>query len=135
MRAMNRIRFPLLALLALFLAACGSMPHKKVDTVVDYGVAVRWSEWETAWRFVDPAISGGGPMPAAELARLEHVKVSGYDVRSRTEAPDGLTMRQLVEIRYIDQATQRELTVRDEQAWRSEDKGKTWLLTSGLPQF
>ena len=135
MCAMNRIRFPLLALLALFLAACGSMPGKKVDTVAEYGAAVRWSEWGWAWRFVDPAVSGGASMPGAEQARLEKVKVSGYDVRSRAEAPDGLTMRQVVEIRYIDQATQRELTVRDEQSWRSEDKGKTWWLTSGLPQF
>ena len=135
MPAMKITRLLTLALLALLLAACGSMPSKKVDTVGDYGVAVRWSEWERAWAYVDPAISGGGNLPASEAARLKEVKVSGYSVLSRTPAPDGLTQRQVVEIRYIEQATQRELIVRDEQAWRTEDEGKHWWLTSGLPQF
>ena len=135
MRGMNRFRLPLLALLALLLAACGSVPAKKVDTIAAYGVAVRWSEWETAWQFVDPAMGGGTNLPAGELARLQAVKVSGYEVRVREPQPDGLTLRQVVEIRYIDQATQRELTVRDEQHWRTDDEGKHWWLTSGLPQF
>ena len=135
MRAMNKFRLPLIALLALFLAACGSMPTKKVDMVAEYGFAVRWSDWEEAWQFLHPASGGGTGMPAAEAARLKDVKVSGYDVRSRKDAADGTTMSQVVEIRYIDQATQRELSLRDEQTWRSDDKGKTWFLTSGLPRF
>ena len=105
MPAMKMTRLLPLALLALLLAACNSMPSKKVDTIGDYGAAVRWSEWERAWAYVDPAIRGG------------------------------LSQRQVVEIRYIEQATQRELTARDEQAWRTDDEGKHWWLTSGLPQF
>jgi uncharacterized lipoprotein len=135
MRGMKSIRLPLLALFALLLAACGSMPGKKVDTVAAYGTAIRWSEWETAWAFVDPAAGGGGPIPAGELARIKQVKVSGYEVRVREPQPDGVTLRQVVEIRYIDEHTQRELSVRDEQRWRTDDEGVHWLLTSGLPQF
>jgi hypothetical protein len=135
MPGMKTTRLLMLALLSLLLAACGSMPStKKVDTIAEYGAAVRWSEWERAWSFVDPASQGGG-LPESEAARLKNVKVSGYAVLSRQLAPDGLTQRQLVEIRYIEQATQRELTVRDEQAWRTDDEGKHWWLTSGLPQF
>lgn len=134
MPAMRMIRLLLLALLPLALAACGSMPSKTVDTISEYGDAVRWSEWERAWAYVDPAARGGG-LPESEVARLKNVKVSGYTVLSRQPAADGLTLRQSVEIRYIDQDTQRELTLRDAQAWRTEDEGKHWWLTSGLPQF
>ena len=135
MPAMKTIRLLLPALFALLLAACGGMPTaKQVDTIGEYGAAVRWSEWERAWAYVDPAMGGGG-LPASEQARLKAVKVSGYQVLSRQPAADGLTQRQVVEIRYIDQATQRELTVRDEQTWRTDDKGKHWWLTSGLPRF
>jgi hypothetical protein len=134
MTGMKTTRLLMLALFALLLAACGSMPSKKVDTIGDYGAAVRWSEWERAWSYVDPANQGGG-LPDSEAARLKNVKVSGYTVLSRQIAPDGLTQRQVVEIRYIEQATQRELTVRDEQSWRTDDEGKHWWLTSGLPQF
>jgi hypothetical protein len=133
MPGMKTTRLLMLALFAL-LAACGSMPSKTIDTIGEYGAAVRWSEWERAWTYVDPASQGGG-LPASEAARLKAVKVSGYTVLSRQLAPDGLTQRQLVEIRYIEQATQRELTVTDEQAWRTDDGGKHWWLTSGLPQF
>ena len=134
MAAMKSLRLLLPALFALLLAACGSMPSKKIDTVGEYGAAVRWSEWERAWAFVDPAMAGGG-LPLSEAERLKNVKVSGYSVLSLRPAADGLTQKQLVEIRYIDQATQRELTVRDEQSWRTDDEGKHWWLTSGLPQF
>lgn len=134
MPAMKTTRLLILALFALLLAACGSTPSKKVDTIGDYGAAVRWSEWERAWSYVDPASRGGG-LPVSEAERLKDVKVSGYTVLSRQLAPDGLSQRQLVEIRYIEQATQRERTVRDEQSWRTDDEGKHWWLTSGLPQF
>jgi hypothetical protein len=136
MPAMKKLSVLLPTLFVLLLAACGGgmAATKKVDTVADYGAAVRWSEWERAWSYVDPAM-GGGSLPASEEARLKTVKVSGYQVLSRQPAADGLTQRQVVEIRYIDQATQRELTVRDEQSWRTDDKGKHWWLTSGLPQF
>jgi len=134
MPAMKTIRLLLPALFALLLAACGGMPAKKVDTIGEYGAAVRWSEWERAWGYVDPAM-GGGSLPPSEAERLKAVKVSGYEVKLRQPAADGLSQRQVVEIRYIDQASQRELVVRDEQHWRTDDKGKHWWLTSGLPKF
>lgn len=130
---MNRLRLLFLVLLALSLAACGGMPKPKIDMVAEYGNAVRWSDWDAAWRFLDPATKTV-TLPESELARLKDVKVTGYTVRSKDPQPDG-TIRQLVEIRYIDQATQRERTFRDLQVWRTDDGGTTWWLSSGLPQF
>jgi hypothetical protein len=134
MPAMNRFRFLLVALLALLLAACGGMPHKKVDMVAEYGNAVRWSDWDTAWNFVDPAKRASVTLPEAEIERLKDVKVTGYAVRTRDPQPDG-TVKQTVEIRYVDQATQREVSMRDQQVWRTDDDGEHWWITTGLPQF
>jgi hypothetical protein len=134
MPAMNRIRWTLFALLALLLAACGGMPHKKVDMVAEYGNAVRWSDWDTAWNYIDPATRKTTSLPEEERDRLKDTKVTGYDVRTTSPQPDG-TARQLVEIRYIDQATQVEKTYRDVQIWRTDDNGEHWWLTTGLPTF
>jgi hypothetical protein len=134
MPAMNRLRFLLVALLALLLAACGGLPHKKVDMVAEYGNAVRWSDWDNAWNFVDPAKRASVTLPESEIERLKDVKVTGYVVRTRDPQPDG-TVQQTVEIRYVDQATQREVSIRDHQVWRTDDDGEHWWITTGLPQF
>ena len=134
MPAMNRIRWTLFALLALMLAACAAVPHKKVDMVGDYGNAVRWSDWDAAWKYIDPAKRDSISLPEAESERLKDTKVTGYTVRTNEALPDG-TVRQVVEIRYIDQATQVEKSVRDTQLWRTDDNGEHWWLTTGLPTF
>ncbi|MEO8160311.1 MAG: hypothetical protein ABI588_02750 [Arenimonas sp.] len=120
--------------LALLLAACGGMPHKKVDTVGEYGNAVRWSEWDQAWNFTDPATRKSATLPESELDRLKAVKISGYEVRSKEPQADG-TLDQTVEIRYVEQATQVEKSIRDHQVWRTDDEGEHWWLTTGLPEF
>ena len=134
MPPMARFRPLLVILLLLFVAACGGMPKKKVDMVAEYGNAVRWSDWDMAWNFVDPKERASVNLPEGEMDRLKDVKVTGYTVRTRDPQPDG-TVKQSVEIRYVDQATQIEKTVRDHQVWRTDDEGAHWWITSGLPQF
>jgi hypothetical protein len=125
---------PFALLLSLLLAACGGMPHKKVDTVGEYGSAVRWGEWDVAWGFTDPATRKTPALSEADVDRLKAVKISGYNVLTKEPQPDG-TVKQTVEIRYVDEATQVEKTLRDHQVWRSDDKGELWWLTTGLPEF
>ena len=45
------------------------------------------------------------------------------------------TIVQVVEIHYVDQATQRERVARSRQIWRTDDGGEHWWLTTGLPEF
>ena len=135
MPPMNRtLRALMLVFLALTVAGCNHLPKKKVDMVAEYGNAVRWSDWDSAWNFVDPAQRGSVNLPEAEIERLKDVKVTGYAIRTRDPQPDG-TVKMTVEIRYVDQATQREVTMRDHQVWRTDDEGAHWWITSGLPQF
>ena len=133
MRGMKTLRW-LFALSFFLLAACGHMPHKKVDMVGDYGTAVRWSDWDGAWNYLDPATRSSPTLPDDEQQRLKNLHVTGYEVRRSDPQPDG-TMRQVVEIRYIEEATQVEKSVRDVQIWRTDDKGVHWWLTTGLPHF
>jgi hypothetical protein len=73
-------------------------------------------------------------LPGEEQDRLENIKVTGYQVRTSEPQPDG-TIMQLVEIHYIDQATQVERMTRSRQIWRTDDNGDHWWLTTGMPEF
>ena len=119
----------------LLLAGCGAVkPHAKVDMVREYGNAVRWSDWDTALNFVDPAKRLHQTMTEDDLNKLKDVKVTGYEVRTHAPQPDG-TVDQTVEIRYIDEKTQIERSMRDHQHWRPDEDGEHWWLTTGLPEF
>jgi hypothetical protein len=134
MRAMRKLLAPLLAALLLLLAACGSVAQPKVDMVAEYGNSVRWSDWDMAWQIIDPATRKSLVLPGEEQDRLKDIKVTGYTVRSSEPQEDG-TIVQVVEIHYVDQATQVERSMRDRQVWRTDDKGEHWWLTTGLPAF
>jgi len=134
MRAMRKILAPLLAVFLLLLAACASAPGKKVDMMAEYGNSVRWSDWDMAWQFIDPATRKSLVLPGEEQDRLRDIKVTGYTVRTSEPQPDG-TIMQMVEIHYVDQATQVERMTRSRQIWRTDDGGEHWWLTTGLPEF
>ena len=134
MRAMRKYLAPLLAALVLLLAACASVSKPKVDMVAEYGNSVRWSDWDMAWQIIDPAMRKSLVLPGEEQDRLKDIKVTGYQVRSSEPQEDG-TIVQVVEIHYVDQATQVERSMRDRQVWRTDDKGEHWWLTTGLPVF
>jgi hypothetical protein len=134
MPAMRKYLTLLIASLLLLLSACASVTHPHVDMVSEFGNAVRWSDWDAAWNFVDPATRTSLTLPGEEQDRLEHIKVTGYNVRASEPQEDG-TLLQTVEIHYIDQATQVERVARSRQIWRTDDKGDHWWLTTGLPRF
>jgi len=134
MRAMRKFLAPLLALFLLMLAACAHAPGAKVDMMAEYANSVRWSDWDMAWRYVDPATRTSLVLPGDEQDRLHDVKVTGYTVRTSEPQPDG-TIAQTVEIHFVDQATQVERTIRAHEIWRTDDGGDHWWLTTGLPEF
>jgi uncharacterized lipoprotein len=124
-----------LALPLLLLVACSSAStHPKVDMREEYGRAVRWSEWDLAWQFIDPTQRKSLVLPGEEQDRLKDVQVTAYNVRNAEPQPDG-TIKQLVEVHYIDKATQIEKTARVNEVWRTDDNGEHWWLTTGLPEF
>jgi hypothetical protein len=134
MRRMRKITSLLLASLLLLLSACSSVAHPKVDMMAEFGNAVRWSDWDMAWKFVDPATRTSLVLPGEEQDRLQNIKVTGYQVRSSEPQADG-TILQTVDIHYIDQATQVERVAHSRQVWRTDDGGDHWWLTTGMPEF
>jgi thioesterase domain-containing protein len=135
MRSMFRRLSLLLTLLPLLLlAACSSMPRSQGRHARGVRPRRPLERWELAWQIVDPAMRKSLVLPGEEQDRLQDVKVTGYHVRTAEPQPDG-TIKQLVEIHYVDQATQIERVKRVNEIWRTDDDGEHWWLTTGLPEF
>ena len=135
MKSLPTLRAALALLLVLLLAACGGNAIKpKVDTIREYGNAVRWSDWDSAIKFIDPVARVASTITQEDLDRLKDVKVTGYEVKTRATQDDG-TIKQTVEIRFIDENTQVERSKRVQETWRLDEGGKIWWLTTDLPEF
>ena len=134
---MNRLLRVLVCSAILLLGACSSSPSRmnpRDIALTNYGVAIRWSEFEKALDFVAPAVRAQAPLTALESERFKQIQVTGYDVKTRTLQPDGGIL-QTVEIRLISKHTQLERTVIDHQAWTWDPEAKVYWLSSGLPDF
>jgi hypothetical protein len=121
----------------LLLAACGgagSVINARDNTLSDYGVAIRWSEFETAWQFVDPDLREQQPLTDLERERFKQVQITGYDVKSKNVLADG-GIDQAVEVRVVNRNTQIERSITDHQHWRWDPAGKHYWLVSGLPDL
>ncbi len=120
------------------LAACGAtttMGSRSPDRAFyDYNSAVRWSEFEAAWAFVDPTVRAEHPLTDAQREHYKQVQVAGYEVKSKDASIPG-EVAQAVEIRWIDKATQTEHVMTDLQRWRWDAAGKRWWLLSGVPEL
>ncbi len=127
----------LLIVLSAVLSACGSTPGKlnpRDDALTNYGVAIRWSEFEDAIGFIDAAVRSQQLVSDLERERLKQIQVTGYEVKSRQPQADG-SIEQRVEIRLISRNTQIERIVTDRQLWRWDPEAKRYWLTTGLPDF
>lgn len=97
-----------------------------------YERAFRFSEYDQAATFYrNPAEA----MTPATRQKLEHIKISGYDVINGTMTGDKSIMVQTVRIRYFNDASYVERTIMDRQTWEYDKKAQKWYLTSELPKF
>ncbi|WP_295362698.1 hypothetical protein [Arenimonas sp.] len=135
---MNRILRPLvLTCLVLLLAACaggGGQRSPRDQTLYHYVSAVRWSDFDAAYGFLDPARLAAKPMTDAERERYRQFQVSGYEVKSAREPAEG-EYEQVVEVRVVNRHTQIEKLITDRQRWRYDAEAKRWWLVSGLPDL
>ena len=138
MRAMTQTPPAILAARLLVLLAAPparTTPGKKASTWrCEYGGAVRWSDWDMAWQFVDPAARTSSLMTDQERERLKQIKVTGYEVRTASRSADG-THRAEGRDPLGRPAHPGRAHDPDRQIWRTDDDGKHWWLTSGLPDF
>ena len=137
-KAKSRWLVWLLLLLGIF--AVGAVQAKKPAAkqlqlmLHDYSSSIRWSEFETAWSFVDPVFRDEHPLSDFDLEHYLQFQVSGYLVKS-TGMLNPQTYGQVVEVRLINRHTQVEKVIIEHELWRWDPVSKHWWLTTGLPKL
>lgn len=122
--------------LAIFtLASCTSnkVDESRGEAFKQYETIIRWSQWDAAVDFISPEYLKEHPISRLEMDRLRLFKVTTYTLRSTGVFDEGMTARQVVEIKMFNSHQAVERTVIDEQEWRYHEESKRWLLHSGLP--
>ena len=130
----NRTVF-LLLLSVLAVSACTSNQpeNKRGETFKQYETIIRWSQWDAAADFISVEYQTEHPITRMEMDRLRLFKVTAYTVRSTGIFDDGMTARQVVEIKMFNSRQGVERTIMDEQEWRYNPELEVWKLHSGLP--
>ena len=136
MRAMQTV---LLCVVMIALSACASSGGAQQLGALEkaqyaYSAAVRWGDIDGAWTQVDPAWKEAHPLTDIERARYKQVQVTSYKPVTSESAGEGMAMR-VIEIGVVNRNTMAERGVRYEERWRYDAPTKTWLVTSGLPDF
>jgi len=136
----QRLRLPrLIVSLALvtLLGACATKggDNIKLDAALfNYAGAIRFSDIERAYEFVDPKLRVEKPMSRLEWERYAQVQFTGYLVKAKEPASQG-EVRQLVEVRLINRHSQVERVFTVRELWRWDAEAKQWWLTTGLPDI
>ncbi len=135
-----RMRAVMVAMLVLVLVSGVANASSRTQaraleiTQAAYTAAVRWSDFDAAQSFVEPAYALARPLSDLERSRYEQVQISGYREVRVGEDVDG-TMRREVELRVVNRNTQAERLVRSIELWRWDAERKRWWLASGLPDL
>ena len=104
------------------------------ENLRDYGLAVRWNDFEAAADALDPTLVQGERLSEQQEEYYKAFQISGYQLKSSAML-DPLTYSQRVELRIIDRDTQTERIKTERQNWRYDAQAKRWWLTSGLPKL
>jgi len=125
----------ILAATTIALTGCPSNQAEKSrgETFKQYETIIRWSQWDAAADFIAPEYLAEHPITRLEMDRLRLFRVTAYTIRSTGVYDEGMTARQVVEIKLFNANQAVERTILDEQEWRYHEDVKRWLLHSGLP--
>ena len=125
----------ILAATTIALTGCPSNQAEKSrgETFKQYETIIRWSQWDAAADFIAPEYLAEHPITRLEMDRLRLFRVTAYTIRSTGIYDEGMTARQVVEIKLFNANQAVERTILDEQEWRYHEDVKRWLLHSGLP--
>jgi len=124
-----------LLMAAFMLTGCPSNQADKSrgETFKQYETIIRWSQWDAAADFIAPEYLAEHPISRLDMDRLRLFRVTAYTVRSTGIYDEGMTARQVVEIKMFNANQAVERTIIDEQEWRYHEDVKRWLLHSSLP--
>jgi hypothetical protein len=122
-----------LAVFALASCAGNQVDKSRSEAFKQYETIIRWSQWDAAADFISPEYQKEHPITRLEMDRLRLFRVTAYTLRSTGVFDEGMTARQVVEIKLFNNHQAVERTVIDEQEWRYDEERKRWMLHSGLP--
>ena len=135
---MRAMRILLLSILMLGLSACASSGGAQMNALEQaqyaYSAAIRWGDIDGAWTQIDPTWKSANPLTDIERTRYKQVQVTSYKPVVSEPLGEGLALR-VVEIGVVNRNTMAERNVRYEERWRYDLPSKTWVVTSGLPDF
>lgn len=134
---MRRITLILIVLTGALLAGCATQKRSSTltTTLEAYGSTLRWGDFQTASKFIDPKVLKKDPLSELDMARYKQVRISDYDSGSGPVPIDDTHVQQVVHIGLINIHTQVERSLIDRQTWRYDEKDQHWWLTSGLPDI
>ncbi len=135
---MRVLRLLMSSILVLGLSACASSGGRQMSALEQaqyaYSAAIRWGDIDGAWSQIDPAWKDAHPLTDIERARYKQIQVTGYKPVASEPLGEGMALR-VVEIGVVNRNTMAERSMRYEERWRFDAPSKTWLVTSGLPDF
>ena len=122
-------------LVMLVLTACSSnqVSKSRGEAFKQYETIIRWSQWDAAADFISAEYQMEHPITRLQMDRLRLFRVTGYTVRSTGVYDEGMTVKQVVEIKMFNNSKAVERTVIDNQEWRYNPETERWRLHSGLP--
>ncbi len=103
------------------------------DTLKQYEIVIRWSQWDGALDFLASEYLESHPVSRLDMDRLRLFRVTQYAVRSATPFDAGMGVIQVVEIKLFNRNRAVERSLIDRQEWRYNAERKRWFLHSGLP--
>ena len=140
MRARTGLIWMAFAVATALLAGCASVAGQTRGNELDaqqyaFSAAIRWGDFAGARGLIDPKVLALDPVTDLELERYAQVQVSSY-----REGPDSRdlvagTASRDITIGVINRHTQAERSLRYRETWRYDEPNKSWLVTSGLPDF
>ena len=90
-----------------------------------------WSNFEMAYSATQSAVKA----PPADATAFQNIKITSYDLASQKAAPDSMTVKRVVQIRYVHTSRMVEHSLTVEEEWTYSDADKRWVLQSGFPLF
>ena len=126
-----------MVILVLLVSGCGNLAqyHKMEqlsERTRDYEQAIRWSEFDYAMIFLEPAEREANPPDESFYKRI---KVTDYKIKKTAFSDDETQAIQIVEISYYKIDNMIVKSFSDHQLWEWDTKDKRWYLKSGLPDF
>ena len=111
-----------------------SQRAKLLPTQDAYVAAIRWSDFEAAEAFIDPAYLAAHPLSDLQRERYRQLQVSSFRERGSSIGADGGIERR-VEMGVINRNTQAERTLTLTERWRWDPQAKRWWQVEGLPDL